>query len=105
MTLPLKTFDQIWEEGESLFQGESTEDLESVLKSLEMKINLFRILSSKKEIPEEDLKSMKFKIIGEILLTMTNLSLIENINVHHALKESIQIRSIEQLASQNNLKL
>lgn len=103
--MTIKSFDQVWEEGESLFKDQiSKEDFEATLKSVELKFSLYRLLGEKKEIPEEDLKQMKFKMMGEILLDMTHLSLIENINVYAALKETVLYRSIDYYAEKHGLE-
>lgn len=100
-----KTFDQIWEEGEQLFKDQiAQDDLESVLKELELKIGLFRLLSGKKDGAPEELAAVKLKTMGEILLSMTHLSLLENINVYAALKETVLYRTIDQLAEKHKLE-
>jgi len=104
--MTLKSFDQVWEEGEALFKDQvSPDDLEPALKELELKIGIFRLLSEKKEIPPEEMKAMKMKTMGEILLSMTHISLLENINVYAALKETVLYRSIDHYAEKHNLEM
>jgi hypothetical protein len=106
MNAPLKTFDQVWEEGEALFKDQVAEDdLDSTLKELELKIGLYRLLAEKKEFPVEEMKAAKMKTMGEILLSMTHLSLLENINVYAALKETVLYRGIDHFAEKHKLEV
>lgn len=84
-------FEELWEKCEKTHIGES--NMDSILDELAMKINLYRILSEKKEIPDAELQKIKSRTIGEILFTLTNLSLKDNINVFDALSKAQQFHS------------
>jgi hypothetical protein len=68
------------------------------LEELLLKINLYKVISSKSEIPLEESKKIKSRTMGEILLTMAHLSLKEDINVFQALKTANQYRAAENLS-------
>lgn len=85
-------FEELWEKCEEMHEGL---DGSNIMDELSMKINLYKMLDSKPEIPAEDLQKAKSRALGEILLTLTHLSLKENINVFEALSIARQYRSIE----------
>ena len=88
-------FEELWEKCENLHQemGDKFSN-EELLSQLTMKLDLYKTLDTRTEIPEEDRKQAKSRILGEILLTITNLSLKDNINVFEALGLALQYRSI-----------
>ena len=86
-------FEILWEECEKLHQaGDSAS---SIIDELMMKLNLYKALAERTEIPKDELQKIKTRTMGEILLTMTNLSLIDNINVFEALSVDKQYRDAE----------
>jgi len=88
----MKHFETLWEEGEKLHENDSAS---TVLDELSMKINLYKMIDSKIEIPDLERQNIKSRTMGEILLTLTQLSLKDNINVFEALNVAIQYRSAE----------
>lgn len=87
-------FEELWEKCERLHQEAGDKSMISELtEQLVMKINLYKALDSKTELPEEERQKAKSRILGEILLTLTNLSLKDNINVFEALGVALQYRS------------
>ena len=84
-------FEELWEKCEKTHEDETT--IEAILDELAMKINLYRILSEKKEVPDVEIQKIKSRTIGEILFTITNLSLKENINVFEALAKAQQFHA------------
>lgn len=89
-----KTFDELWEACESLHKEAGTA-ISSSLFELDLKFNLYKAINHKGDIPKEEIEKIKSRILGEILLTITNISLIDNINVFEALNQALQFRSIE----------
>lgn len=89
-------FEDLWEKCEA-FQKEasSTDNVQSIIDELMLKINLYKVIDSKTEIPEEDRQKVKSRTLGEILLTLTALSLKDNINVYETLNIALQYRSID----------
>jgi hypothetical protein len=92
-------FENLWTECENLHQ-EIVQDESSaqILDELILKINLYKALDQKTEIPETELQTIKSRTIGEILLTLTKLSLKDNLNVYEALSIAMQWRSIDHFS-------
>jgi hypothetical protein len=94
--MPDKHFEELWVKCED-FQKEATagSTVQGIIEELSMKISLYKAIDTKTEIPDEDRKKVKSRILGEILLTLTGLSLKDNINVYEALNIALQYRSID----------
>ena len=87
-------FEDLWEECENFHKQNSTSNEFTIVDELLLKLNLYKVLSSKPEIAQEELQKIKSRTLGEILLTLTNLSLQDNINVFEALNISLHHRKI-----------
>src|SRR5271163_4570665 len=96
-------FEELWEKCEN-FQKEASADIEvqHMIDELTMKIGLYKALDSKTEIPDEEQKKVKSRLLGEILLVITCLSLKDNINVFESLSMALQYRSIEHFAKKHS---
>jgi len=89
-------FEELWEKCEQLHQDAAKEDaVSSIVDELMMKLNLYKVIDSKIEIPEEERAKIKSRTLGEILLSLTHLSLKDNINVFECLSLALQYRSVE----------
>lgn len=89
-------FEDLWEKCEQLHQSSIAEDLSStIIDELMMKINLYKMIDSKTEVGENERNEAKQRTMGEILLTITKLSLKDNINVFEALSISQQYKQAE----------
>lgn len=93
-------FENLWEKCEALHaeQGPASE----ILDELVLKVNLYKALDTKKEIDESERQIIKSRAMGEILLTLTKLSLKDNINVYEALSIAMQYRSIDHYRQKYN---
>jgi hypothetical protein len=88
-------FDRLWEKCEELHQSTiKDDDVSSILDELTLKINIYRTIEQKKEIPQNELQQMKARTMGEILLTLTKLSLKDNLNVYQELNFAKQYREM-----------
>lgn len=87
-------FEDLWEKCENS-HTQSLSDSPTIIDELILKLNLYKAIISKNDIPEEDFKKIKSHTLGEILFTLTNLSLKDNINVYEALLTALHHRSIE----------
>lgn len=88
-------FEELWTKCEELYQETaSQESSNSIMDELALKINLYKALDHK-EIPEKEREIIKSRTMGEILLTLTKLSMKDNINVYEALSIAMQYRSID----------
>jgi hypothetical protein len=89
-------FEELWEKCEN-FQKEinSNGNSQSLIDELMFKINLYKAIDAKTEMPEEDRQKIKFRTLGEVLLTLTGLSFKDNINVYDALNTALLYRSVD----------
>jgi hypothetical protein len=84
------SFSELWEKCEGLHKEESTS---VITDELLMKVKLYKAFEDK-EIPHDELQKVKSRTMGEILLTLTNLSVKDNINVYEALSIAMQYKKI-----------
>jgi hypothetical protein len=87
-------FEELWEKCEQLHKEAETSISASLLE-LDLKLKFYKAVDSKNDLPKEESEKIKTRILGELLLTITNISLIDNINVFEALNQALQFRSIE----------
>lgn len=89
-------FENLWEKCEQLHQDFVAQDeVQAIVNELQMKLNLYQTIDQKKEIPPEEIEKVKSRTFGEILLTLTNLSLKDGINVFDALATAYKYRAIQ----------
>lgn len=91
-------FEDLWNQCEEL-QAElaKQETVPDIIDELMLKINLYKALDHK-EIPAEERQQANMRTMGEILLTLSKLSLKDNVNVYEALSIALQYRSIDHYA-------
>ena len=88
-------FEELWEQCEQLQQEEiNNKSLSVLVDELMMKLKLYQHLDTKTELPPEEVQSIKSRTMGEILWTLTKLSMKDNINVFEALGSAFQFHSI-----------
>jgi hypothetical protein len=88
-------FEELWVQCENLQKDIiKDEPVSTILDELLLKIGLYRALD-RQEIPSQDRDSIKSRTMGEILLTLTKLSMKDNVNVYEALNTAMQYRSID----------
>jgi hypothetical protein len=97
MTKIFIPFEKIWENSEKLHEGDGSPTT-AILDELSMKINLYKMIDSKTDVPDDERQKVKSRTMGEILLTLTHLSLKDNINVYEALSIASQYRNAENLS-------
>lgn len=89
-------FEKLWEQAEEFQkEGSANSNVQQIIEELMMKISLYKAIDSKTELPEEDRQKVKSRTLGEILLTLTSLSLKDNINVYESLNMALQYRSVD----------
>lgn len=89
-------FEEIWEKSEQTNKEiNDQEDIQIILNELILKVNLYKAIDLKKEVAQEDHKKAKSRILGEILFTLTNISLRDDINVFNALNSALKYHSVE----------
>lgn len=83
-----KHFENLWELAESCYDSASIDNI-SAFNELNLKIGLLKAIVDNDSIPEtEKTKAIEYSY-GEILMTMTQLSLKLNINSYKALSIAI----------------
>jgi len=91
-----KHFEELWVDCENFYKDSKLiTNTSTLLEELTLKISLYKAIDSKEEIPEEDRQKVKSRILGEILLTLTGLSLKDNVNVYDSLSVALQYRSAD----------
>lgn len=85
-------FEDLWEKCENINTDISSDSISSILDELLLKINLYRIIDEQNKIDLNELKIIKSRTFGEILLTLTKLSLKDDINVFSELEVAFKVR-------------
>jgi hypothetical protein len=87
------SFSDLWELCENFHKSTTKENsLSSVIDELQLKIGVYKTLINRKDNNCDDLIKAKSKLLGEILFTITLLSLNDNINVYAALNDALRER-------------
>ena len=96
-------FEELWEKCEN-FHKEASKNMDaaSVVEGLTLKLNLYKALVAQTDILGEDMQKVKSRTLGEIVLTLTCLSLKDNINVYESLSQALQMRSIDFLEQKHS---
>lgn len=85
-------FEDLWNKSEE-YHISSDESLIAILEELMMKIELYKNIELRSEISPEEKSKIKNFSLGEILFTLTKISLKDNINTFEALKLALEARS------------
>lgn len=96
-------FEELWEQCENL-QKEITENTEVkvIIDELLMKLKLYQMIDAQlASIAEEEHFKVKSRALGEILLTITCLSMKDSINVFEALYTALNYRTIQHFDKKN----
>jgi hypothetical protein len=95
-------FEQLWDKCEDFHKKECGDsNSSSLIEELVIKLNIYKILVSRKDLPEEEGKEMKSRTLGEILFTLTNISLIDNVNVFEALQTALLFHSVDTFSKKH----
>lgn len=98
------SFEDLWNKCEELHQGIAQDEIvPTILSELLLKINLYKAIDQKSEIPETERQTIKSRTMGEILLTLSKLSLKDNLNVYELLSIAMQYRSISHYAQKYSI--
>jgi hypothetical protein len=89
-------FEDLWEKGEQFHKDTAPDDsVQSIIDEAIIKLNLYKAIDLKSEIAKEEKDKIKSHTLGEILLSLTNLSLHDNINVFESLSTALKYRTIQ----------
>lgn len=84
----IKHFEDLWGAAEKSFQNDLNIENEVILNKASINLNLFKTLS--KYPATEDLDKIKAHLMGELLLSLSHLSLKENIDVFYAMQLALK---------------
>lgn len=89
-------FENLWEKCEELYKNSSHDDSSiNIVDEIVMKFNLYRLVCEQSELSDSEKQKIKSHTLGEILLSLTNLSLKDNINVYEALGIAYKVNIIK----------
>ena len=90
-------FENLWEKCENFHkETEFDEDVSPIISEIVMKLKLYEAVDQKIDDSIEEKEKAKSRILGEILLSLTLLSLRDNINVYEALHIALMHHSIDE---------
>ena len=91
-----KHFENLWEDAEKYYKESSGDaPIDSILNELILKINLYKSIDENEAFPADQKTKIKLHTFGEILMTLTQLSLKDNVNSYAALQAALQYKKIE----------
>lgn len=89
-------FEDLWEKCEEYHsETTSSDDSESIVKEITMKLGLYDAINRQVDSSVEDKEKAKSRLLGEILFSLTSLSLKDNINVYEALQVALMHHNID----------
>lgn len=103
MAEPIEHFERLWVQCEEL-QKDAAEhtEVKTIIDEMMMKLGLYKTVDAQiSHITEEERPKVKSRALGEILLTLTCLSMKDNINVFEALATALHYRTIQHLDKKN----
>ncbi len=103
MTNNFKHFEELWEFCEN-FHKKNIKDSSSssIIDELSLKVKLYSAINANEKIPNDDKKILKNRALGEIMLTLTHLSLIDDINVFSSLSEVLNYNLINYFSKKHD---
>ena len=98
-----KHFEELWEFCENFHKKDLKESSSSsVIDELSLKIKLYSTINSNQKISNHDKKALKNRTLGEIMLTLTHLSLIDDINVFSSLSDVLNSNLINYFSAKHD---
>lgn len=96
-------FEELWEKSEKFCSTQEDQSLSDLFDEILLKITLYKKFDERKDegVPEEILQ-VKNHTFGEILLSLSAISLKENINVYEALSIALKHRNIKSYTEKYN---
>jgi hypothetical protein len=89
-------FEELWEQCEKFHQeSDGQENNPALIEEVMMKFNLYQVIDSRQDLSAEEKQTLKAFTLGEVLLTLTHLSLNDNIDVYKALQTALKFKSID----------
>lgn len=99
-------FEDLWDQCEKFHKENSAEDdsAEEILNQLILKLTLLKTVESNSNLLKQEQEMAKSRLIGEILLSITNLSYKYNVNVFTALKTALTQNNIDYYDSKYSIR-
>ena len=89
-------FEDLWLKAEDFHKDENKHaTAQQILEELILKVNLYKTIAAVEPGKEQEATKAKSHLFGEILLSLTNLSFVDNVNTFEALGLALQQRSVE----------
>ena len=85
-------FEELWEACENIFSQESATSSQ-IIEELTLKIGLYKAFLANQASIKNESANIKSRLFGEMLLTLSQLSLQENVNVFEALQIALKQRT------------
>jgi len=90
-------FEELWTNSENYHKDGESLSVSNLLDELVLKLNFYKTIDEKQELLDDDKRKIKSHTFGEILFTLTALSLKENINTYEALNVALVLRQFKAL--------
>jgi hypothetical protein len=87
--MTMTPFEQLWNQAEASHSN-SPRFVAPILEELILKIKIYQASQHRQDLSLEELQSLRLHTMGEILFTLTKLSLADDINVYQALLLALQ---------------
>lgn len=89
-------FEELWEQCEKFHQESAGQEKNhTLIEEVMMKFNLYKVIDNRQDLSVEEKHTLKVFTLGEVLLTLTHLSLNDNIDVYKALQTALKFKSID----------
>lgn len=92
----IKHFEELWEESENIFKNDLL-PIKAIMMELHAKLSVYEALDAAENLPTEEKLKLKSHTMGKILVSLTQLSIKDNINTFIALSKAIEDAKIENL--------
>jgi len=90
-------FEDIWTNAENYHKDGEPLSVSDILEELILKLNFYKAIDEKEELSNEDKRKIKSHTFGEMLFTLTALSLNDNVNTYEALNVAVVLRQFKAL--------
>ncbi len=94
------SYDLLWETSEQLFKDDQS-DAGSIINELIAKLSFYKTLDTSELAQEEKNKAKQF-VMGNILMTLSHLTLKDNLNIYPIHKEAIAAQKINKMEKLSN---
>jgi hypothetical protein len=91
-------YEELWVKAEELKAGDiSNRSVKSIIMELQAKFSVYEAMDANDKLSPEEKQRLKEHLFGKLLMTLTQLSLKDNVNTYAALAEAIEEEQLTQL--------